>query len=298
MRNTENKQISGVFEGDGRFCDLHTHSTHSDGSYTPTELIDEAERIGLYAIALCDHNGVGGLSEFVEAANGRNVTAVAGVEISTDYKDKELHILALGVRPEHFGEMDELMEDVRRRKEQSNIDLVKALSCAGYEVDYDKIRAERNGTYINRLHIASQLIEKGYVKSRKEAFETLLSKTGGYYKEPRRPSAFEIIEFINKIGAVSILAHPFLNLDEGELREFLLQAKEHGLDGIETLYSEYDSETIALSRMIADEYGLMESGGSDFHGANRPHVSMGKGKGDLEIPAELAQKIIDRAERK
>ena len=298
MKDTENKQINSAFEGGRRFCDLHTHSIHSDGSYTPTELIDEAERIGLAAIALCDHNGVGGLPEFLEAAKGRDLEAIAGIEISVDYNGKEIHMLALGIRPEYFDEIDELMDDVRRRKEQSNVDLVNALASAGYDVDYDKIRAERRGTYINRVHIAAQLIARGYVKSNKEAFDTLLSKTGGFYKEPKRPSAFEMIGFIKKIGAVSILAHPFLNLDESELREFLSQAKEYGLDGMETLYSDYDSETIALSRSIADEYGLMESGGSDFHGANRPHVSMGRGTGALEIPASFAERIIDRAKRK
>ena len=294
----ENKIINSEVASKKRFCDLHTHSTHSDGSYTPTELIDEAERIGLYAIALCDHNGVGGLPEFLEAAKGRSVAAVAGAEFSTDYKDKELHILALGIRPECFGEISALMEDVCRRKEQSNVELVEALARAGYVVDYEKIKAQKSGKYINRAHIAAELMANGYVSSIKEAFVRLVAKDGGFYKEPKRPSAFEMIEFIKKIGAVAVLAHPFLNLDERELREFLPQAKEHGLDGIETLYSDYDAETTALSRRIAAEYGLMESGGSDFHGTNRPHVSMGKGAGALAIPAAFAERIIDRAKRK
>lgn len=288
MKNIETK----------KFCDLHTHSTHSDGSYTPTELIDEAERIGLCAIALCDHNGTGGLPEFLEAAKGRDVEAIAGVEFSVDYNGKEIHMLALGIRPEYFGEIDELMDDVRQRKEQSNVDLINALAKAGYVVDYEKIKAEHDGGYINRVPIAAALTEKGYVKSNNEAFDTLLSKDGGFYKEPKRPDAFEMISFIKKIGAVSVLAHPFLNLNESELREFLPQAKKYGLDGIETLYSDYDTETIALSRRIAAEYELIESGGSDFHGSNRPHISMGKGRGALEVPASFAERIIDRAKRK
>ena len=146
----EKKLINSEAASQGRFCDLHTHSTYSDGTYTPAELIDEAERSGLSAIALCDHNGVGGLYEFAEAAKGKNVQAIAGVEFSADYNGKELHIIALGVRPEYFDEIIALMEDVIRRKEQSNVDLINALAKAGYVVDYEKIKSERNGRYINR----------------------------------------------------------------------------------------------------------------------------------------------------
>ena len=275
-------------------CDLHTHSTFSDGTYTPTELLEEAEKLGLYAIALTDHNGVKGLPEFIESSKGRDIVALAGIEFSVDYNEKELHIIALGVKPEHFDEITEMMEGVRQRKEQSNVELIRALADAGYEVDYDKIRAEHGGGYINRAHIATALTEKGYVKSNKEAFATLLSKTGGFYKEPKRLDAFEVIEYIKKIGAVAILAHPFLNLEEQELRVFLPIAREHGLDGMETVYSEYSAEEIALSQSIAAEYGLIESGGSDFHGSNKTHISMAKGTGSLEVPARLAKIIIDK----
>ena len=139
----EKKLINSEAAIQNRFCDLHMHSVYSDGSYTPAELIDEAERIGLCAIALCDHNGVGGLPEFLEAAKGKNVQAIAGVEFSVDYNGKELHILALGIRPECFGEISALMEDVCRRKEQSNVELVEALARAGYVVDYEKIKAQK-----------------------------------------------------------------------------------------------------------------------------------------------------------
>ena len=217
---------------------------------------------------------------------------MAGVEFSADYKDKELHILALGVRPEHFARISELMEGICRRKEQSNVELVEALARAGYVVDYEKIKASKGGKYINRAHIAAELVAEGYVGSIKEAFVRLLAKGGGFYKEPERIQAFEIIEFIKGIGAVAILAHPFLSLEEEELYEFLPQAKMHGLDGIETLYSEYSPETVALSQAIARQYGLLESGGSDFHGGNRPHVSMGVGRGTLRVPSRIADDII------
>ena len=290
----EKKLINSEAAIQNRFCDLHMHSVYSDGTYTPAELVDEAERIGLSAIALCDHNGVGGLYEFVEAAKGKNVQAIAGVEFSVDYNGKELHILAFGVSPKYFDEISALMEQVIIRKEQSNVDLINSLAKAGYVVDYEKIKSKRNGRYINRAYIAVALVEKGYVKSTEEAFATLLAKNGGFYREPKRVEALDLIDYIKKIGAVSILAHPFLNLDEGGLREFLTQAKRHGLDGMETLYSEYDAETVALSKEIAEEYGLLESGGSDFHGSNRPHISMGTGRGALQVPAALADRIIDR----
>lgn len=268
------------------FCDLHNHSTFSDGTDTPTRLLELAQERGLAAIALTDHNTVAGLPEFLEAAKGKSVRAIAGTEFSTDYKGTELHILGLFLKPEHFAAITELMEGYRQRKDQSNRDLVDKLNAAGYCIDYDEIKNSTPEGQVNRALIAAELTRKGYTESIQAAFKQLLKPQCGYYTPPQLFSPFEIIRFIKSMGAVAVLAHPFLNLKEAELREFLAEAVPCGLDAMETMYSTYDDETTAAAHRVAEEFGLLHSGGSDYHGGNKPHIQMGVGQGNLAVPCE------------
>ena len=268
------------------FCDLHTHSIFSDGTYTPEELIDVAINIGLSAIALTDHNTVDGLPNFISASVGKNIDIVLGTEFSVDYDGKELHMLALFIKPQYFSQITELMNAVIIRKEQSYIDLIDALSSVGINLDYNEIKSLTPSGKINRAHIASAMMQKGYVSSIIEAFQTYLSKTGGYYKEAERINVWEMLNFINSIGAVSVLAHPFLNLREDELISFLTKAKEFRLAGMECYYPLYDDLTTEKSLKIADRFNILPSGGSDFHGLRKPDINLGVGKGNLKIPYE------------
>ena len=268
------------------FCDLHTHSIFSDGTYTPEELIDTAINIGLSAIALTDHNTVDGLPNFISASVGKNIDIVLGTEFSVDYDGKELHMLALFIKPQYFSQITELMNAVIIRKEQSYIDLIDALSSVGINLDYNEIKSLTPSGKINRAHIASAMMQKGYVSSIIEAFQTYLSKTGGYYKEAERIDVWEMLNFINSIGAVSVLAHPFLNLREDELISFLTKAKEFRLAGMECYYPLYDDLTTEKSLKIADRFNILPSGGSDFHGLRKPDINLGVGKGNLKIPYE------------
>jgi predicted metal-dependent phosphoesterase TrpH len=275
-----------------RLCDLHTHSIYSDGTFTPAEIIDEAIKIGLSAVALTDHNTVDGLPDFISAANGKRIEIVPGAEFSADYNGTELHILGLFISPEHFGTVSALMANVNKLKEESNIALIESLNRAGFALDYETIKHSTPNGKFNRAHIAAAMVEKGYISSIKEGFDTYLSKSSGYYKEPKRLTAREIIDFISSIGAVSVLAHPFLNLNERELVEFLSTTA--GLRGMECYYSDYDNKTTNISLRIANEFGLICSGGSDFHGTNKPNIKLGIGKGNLKVPFEsyLALKNI------
>lgn len=274
-----------------KICDLHTHSVYSDGTYTPQELIASAIDANLSAIALCDHNTVDGLPEFLSAAANTDIEAIAGAEFSVDYQGKELHLLGLFIPQNRFCQVSQLMEDVIARKRQSNIDLIHALNNAGYAIDFETIQNATPNQKFNRAHIAAELTRKGYTASIKEAFTKLLAPSVGYYKEPERISVWEMLDFVTEIGAVPVLAHPFLNLSEGELNDFLPQAKARGLLGMECLYSLYDAETTALSFQLADKFGLAYSGGSDFHGSNKPDIAIGVGKGNLQIPFDWVSKL-------
>lgn len=268
-----------------KFCDLHIHSNFSDGTFSPAQLINAAEEAGLSAVALCDHNTVLGLPDFLAAAQDSPVEAVPGVEFSADYQGWELHILGLFIRPEWYAAITERMDRMQRLKEQSNMDLVAALNRAGFLLEYEKIKAATPSGLINRAHIAAELTRLGYTASVKEAFSTLLAPRHGYYRPPERIDAFEMIAFIKSIGAAAVWAHPFLSLkDEESVRGFLPRAKESGLDGMEVLYPLFDKEQTRLAAALASEFGLLPSGGSDFHGANKPDIRLGSGKGNLAIP--------------
>ena len=265
-------------------CDLHTHSTFSDGSYTPEELIAAAKAIGLSAIALCDHNTVAGLPRFQAAAQAAGIEPVLGVEFSSDYNGTELHILGLFLPENRLSEVHNLLLDGIRRKDESNRALIRRLSEAGYSLSYEEIKAATPCGQVNRAHIAEALMVKGYVPSVNTAFKTLLSPEAGFYLPPRRVSATEVITFIRSIGGVAVIAHPLVTLDEGSLREFLTEAIPMGLTGMEVDYSDYDEKTTALAKVIADEFGLLPSGGSDFHGSVKPAIALGVGRGNLCVP--------------
>lgn len=278
-------------------ADLHTHSVYSDGTLTPSQLVSAAEEAGLSAVALCDHNNVDGLPEFLRAAEGKKLEAIAGTEFSVNHNGRELHLLALFIPEKHFSTVAQLTAPTLESKRQSNINLIASLNKAGYDIDYDTLyNSTPNGNF-NRAHVATALMEKGYVKSVSIAIDTVLSPSAGHYKEPDRLDFFETLSFIREIGAVSVLAHPFLNLKDTEIENLLPEAKERGLVGMECLYSLYSNETTRKAVALADKFGLCYSGGSDFHGDKKPDIKLGTGKGNLEIPYSWAISLKAQTEK-
>ncbi|MBR6522561.1 MAG: PHP domain-containing protein [Oscillospiraceae bacterium] len=278
-------------------CDLHTHSVFSDGTYTPREIVTEAKQLGLI-IALTDHNTAAGLPEFMETARELGVAAVPGVEFSTDYKGKELHLLGLFVLPEHYAAIERLVKEQHVLKEISNMELVERLNNAGYAIDYANVKRRNPNGNANRAHMAAELLEQGYVQSIKEAFDTILSEDAGFYLPPSRLQLTDVIKDLRRIGVLPILAHPLQDMTEQELRELLPEAIESGLFGIETMHSSYTDEMICIAEEIASEYGLSVSGGSDFHGSVKPDIFLGTGKGNLNIPERVYTNLLRAKEKK
>ena len=278
-----------------KLCDLHTHSTYSDGTYSPAELIREAERVGLSAIALTDHNTVAGLPYFLAAAENSSVTAIPGIEISSDYQDLELHIVTLFLRPEHYAPIKELTDGLNLRKQQSNLDLIEKLNRDGYHISYDAIKASMPTGEPNRANIAAELTRLGYTANNKEAFKTLLGSQCGYYQPPKRVDVFELITFVRSLGLVPILAHPYLSIkEEFALEHFLGPAVECGLQGMETRYPLFTTEQTRQLEELAHKFGLEQSGGSDFHGGNKPDIALGTGKGTLQVPLRFLERLKER----
>ena len=274
-------------------CDLHTHTTFSDGTDSPRELIRLAKKKGLGAVALTDHNTVRGLPDFLNAAADEGIIGIGGIEFSVDYKKVELHIIGLFIEPEYYEDVTAFVTPMMVRKAEANDELVRKLAEDGYVIDYERAKREAGGQ-INRAHIATELIRCGYVKNTDEAFSGLLKKNGKYYTVAKRLDAFDTIRYIKSIGGVAILAHPFLELNESELREFLPKAREAGLDAMEVYYTKFDEQTTTLAKRLADEFELLPSGGSDYHGWRKADTDLGVGRGNLNIDFSIYENIAKR----
>ena len=228
----------------------------------------------------------------MQAAAAQGVRAIPGVEISTGYDGRELHIVGLFVTPETYDRITDFLSVINIRKEASNRRLIDALAGVGFPLDYEAIRKQHKGN-INRAVIAAEMLEKGYISEINAAFKGVLSARNGVYVPPERIPAFEAIAFLRSIGAVPVLAHPYLNMTQEKLEVFLPEARKHGLIAMETRYSTYTPETTEAAIRTAARFGLLESGGSDYHGGNKPDIALGSGRGSLCVPADL----IDLLER-
>ncbi len=269
-----------------KICDLHVHSNCSDGACSPEALLPIGKEAGISAVALCDHNTVVGLDRFEAAFAGSGILAVPGVEITAGYCEKEVHILGLFVPDEARPKLTEYLSEINRRKRECNRNLIQALRTAGYAITDADVAKEAGEAIPNRVHVAKALMKQGYLASVKEGFDTLLSDDGAFYRPAERLDALDVVAFLRSVSAVPVIAHPLLNLSEAELCAFLPQAKAHGLVGMETLYSMYTEAETALAAQLAERFDILPSGGSDFHGANRPEVQMGVGRGNLAIPLD------------
>lgn len=281
-----------------KICDLHSHSTFSDGTLTPTELVELAEKQGLSALALTDHNTAGGLKEFMEAGKNSSVITVPGCEFTTEWHGKEIHIVGLFFAEETWTEIEDFLELQHLAKISSNHLMIERLNKAGYMVTEEEAAAMTDGRDFNRSHVARVLAAKKYVSSVKEAFETLLKDGGGFYVPAKRITSLAAIRFIKVFGATAVMAHPFLNLTYDEMMEFLPEAKKAGLDAIETRYTEFSEKMTHDAVELAERFGLKQSGGSDYHGAAKPWISLGKGRGNLEVPFTFYEDLLAEAGKK
>lgn len=274
-------------------CDLHMHSDFSDGKLSPAQLVEKAKLLQLI-IALTDHNTTQGLSQFISAAKKSGVTAVPGIELSTDYGTTEFHLVGLFISPEHYDSIENLVKEFRILKEKSNLELIENLTLAGYEIDYDQIKRQTASGNVNRAHIATYLCDTGQVESNDVAFGTILKEGNGFYFPSKHLQLSDAIRFLRSIKAVPILAHPLQTTDENTLRTLLPEMCDAGLLGMETHHSSYDDSKIRTALQIASDFSLYKSGGSDFHREdNDEGIAMGTGKGNLDIPAQFYYDLLE-----
>ncbi|MDX2470484.1 MAG: PHP domain-containing protein [SAR324 cluster bacterium] len=255
--------------------DLHTHSTASDGSLSPSQLVHRCTQAQVKILALTDHDTTAGLEEARKAAAAQDLQIVSGVEISAKYRGGTLHILGLGIS-EKDPDFQRKLKLYQKARENRNQKVFEKLQAIGLDIHFEELLEFSDSPKgIGRPHIANLLLKKGYVKSFEEAFRSYLGLgTPGFVtKEIFTPE--EAIGFIKAAGGMAIVAHPSsLRLDQFRLREYLKMLQRFGLDGIEVFNSSHDPRQVLVYQKIVKELGLITSGGSDFHGAPKPKVEL------------------------
>ena len=252
--------------------DLHVHSTFSDGTLTPSELVDHALEMGLSAMALTDHDTVDGISEAVKAGITKGLEIIPGIELSTFYNNKEFHIVGLYIDYTDKAFKKELtaLRDVRQNR---NIQICEAFHKLGIEINYDDMLKKYGNIVITRAHFADYLLEMGLVGSRNEAFDRYLGDNRPCNIPRKKMNPAKAIQLIKSTGGVPILAHPTLyHLGKEQLNKLIEYLYASGLVGIEGIYSTYTMGEELEIKNLAKKYNLILSGGSDYHGANKPKL--------------------------
>ena len=287
-----------------RAIDLHTHTCKSDGSYTPTELVDYAIEKNLAAVAITDHDSIEGLDEAVAHAAALrerglpSVEMIPGIEFSTKYEKQDVHIVGLYISYEREAFQSALGSFVDSRVSR-NRKMCENLQGAGIDITYEKLLAMYPDAVITRAHYASYLLEHGYVKSRQDAFARYLGDHTKYFVPREKVTPSQAVDLILKADGVPILAHPHLyHMGNDRLDTLVSSLKADGLMGIEVFYSTYSNQDVRDMQRLAAKYNLLVSGGSDFHGANKPGLDLGCGYGKLYIPEETLLKIKAALPRK
>jgi len=259
------------------YIDLHVHSTASDGSYRPAEVVRLARDAGLRAFALTDHDTVDGLEEAIKAGEEYGVEVVPGVEISARFTGDTMHILGYFLEYKS-GELDARLTVLKAARAERNPQIVARLNASGIPVTMERVRGLSGGGQVGRPHIARALLEGGYVRTFQEAFDRYLKRGRPAYVEKFRFPPEEAINMIRAAKGIPVLAHPFtLGLGSATALKTVLQnLKSLGLAGIEVFYSDHSREQEALYLKQARELDLLVTGGSDFHGQNKPEISLGR----------------------
>lgn len=290
----------------GGIADLHVHSSRSDGTLSPTELVDYAMEKHLRAFALTDHDTVDGLEEALSYAESLRRqyeqdqnTALAdtvpeiipGIELSTEYQGRDIHVVGLFIDYQNEEFKDYLRRFVESR-DLRNQKMCALLQEAGVEISYEALQAEFPGAVITRAHYAKYLLNHGYIKNMKEAFARYVGDHCPCYVPREKVTPAEAVELILKADGIPILAHPILyGMGDQALENLVAELKSVGLMGIEALYSTYTPADERQIRALADKYHLLISGGSDFHGANKPGLDLAVGYGRLHVPFSVLQDI-------
>jgi hypothetical protein len=276
---------------DTRIVDLHVHSSASDGTLAPGELAGAAKSAGLSAFALTDHDTTDGIAAASAAARTLGIELIPGVELSTEHEGKEIHVVGLFIDPENPA-LQEQMAKFRASRDNRNVIMLERLRAEGFDITQEALEAAFPDAVITRAHIARYLFDQKYIPDMKTAFRKYIGDGCKCYVPRPKVTPADATDQIRQAGGIAILAHPVMyHLPDGKLRELIHEMKAHGLTGMEAIYSENSTGDEQHYKQLAREEGLRISGGSDFHGSNKPDIRLGIGRGHLHIPYSVLEDL-------
>jgi len=272
------------------YVDLHLHTTASDGVKTPAEIVRYAKAKGLQAIAITDHDTIEGLEEGLSEGKKIDFEVIPGIEISAEHSPGSMHLLGFFIDI-HHPLLNDRLGYLQKARAERNPKIVEKLNQLGIDVSYEEVLKASGGGQVGRPHVAQVLFEKGYVRSFQEAFERFLKKGAPAYVEKLRFTAKESIHFINEAKGVAVLAHPNTLSMNGysELENLIIQLVKEGLKGIEVYYPEHSALEVAQYRILAERYGLLMTGGTDYHGMEKNGLEIGVARGEMKLPYSLVE---------
>jgi 3',5'-nucleoside bisphosphate phosphatase len=270
--------------------DLHSHTNESDGTSSPAQLIGEAVRVGVRVLGITDHDTLRGFDKALTLAHDSGVELICGIELSTKLYGQSVHLLGYFLN-ENGGMADfrDWVVDMQASRRDRNVRLVARLQELGFDITLEEAEARGRGL-TGRPHFAQLMVEKGYVSSLQEAFDEYLDESAKGYVYRREPQFAEGVEHIRKAGGIASLAHPVRV--RGDIESLLPELCDVGMNAIEAYHSDHGPRDTSLFLRLAERHGLLVTGGSDYHGAAKPGVSLGTGcAGNLKIPQDLVDRL-------
>lgn len=273
------------------YIDLHVHSTASDGTLTPSQLVNYAVQKNLKAFALTDHDTTAGLSEALEAAKGTSLEVIPGIELSTTWLDRDIHIVGLDLDwKNHY--FQETLKNFQDSRDLRNDKMLKLLQKENIDITREAMEEAFPDSVWTRAHFARFLLDRHYVGSMNEAFDRYLGDHARCYVPREKVTPFQAIRLIHDGSGIAVFAHPVLSrLSKDRLESLVNELKCAGLDAIETMYASYRPAEELEMTQLAKRHGLKPSGGSDFHGSNKPRIDLGCGYGNLKIPYSILKNL-------
>lgn len=272
--------------------DLHSHTNESDGTCSPAELIEEAVHAGVDVLGITDHDTFAGYDQALPLARAAGVELVCGIEVSTKLHGRSVHLLGYFLAGDGHGGFREWVLDMQASRRERNMRLAARLRELGFDITLEEAEARGRGM-TGRPHFASIMVEKGYVANIRQAFDDYLDESAKGYVYRREPEFTEGVEKIRQAGGIASLAHPVRV--NGNVPALMPELRAAGLNAIEAYHSDHDVNDTNRYLELAKEYGLLVTGGSDFHGEVKPEVKLGTGcGGNLKIPDDLVTRLRAR----
>ena len=269
--------------------DLHSHTNESDGSYPPARLVEEAASAGVEVLSITDHDTFAGYDQALPLARENGIDLVCGIEVSTKLHGHSVHLLGYFLEDGGLPAFREWIRDMQESRRERNVRLAARLRELGFDITVEEAEARGHGM-TGRPHFARIMVEKGYVSSYREAFDRYLDESAQGYVYRREPQLADAVQKIRDAGGIASLAHPARI--SGDVPALMPELRRAGLNAIEAYHSDHDPRETALYLAIAEQHGLLVTGGSDFHGEAKPGVKLGTGcGGNLKIPPGVVERL-------